>query len=828
MYLKPKILISSTVLSFLAISITTGIILAVVYYTGKNIVQEKSQQHLVSLREQQKYNIEHYFQQLGQQVTQISLFLSTQLAPDIQNLQQAFNQISPTPEQTNDYRNKLQQYYNRKLPEQYRQHNRVPPSNIDKLLPTLSPTTLALQYHYFADLNKKNQSVSPNIITYKQVHDNIHTQLLQTANIYGYENLFLIDFSSGNIIYSVYKKSEFANSLSQGYYASSGLGEIFHQISRQPEARWTMTNFSPYLPNYQKQTNFIAIPIFHQKQAIAILAVQISTDTLNQRLTYEQKWQNYQLGETGESYLVNSNKKLLTESRFFLENKSKYVEIHQQLEPNQSRIIQSTIGEQNVNTLGVNAAFEQISHTDVFNNYQGKTVLSAYTPIQVKDQTWALLVEMELDEILQPLSHLINRILQFAFIALLITLFISSILSIYLVSTMTKPIDYLRNIMHKVTEGDFDIRAKLDTNDEISALSHDLDELLQKQITRLNEAEKENDQLNDSVIKLLNAVSKLSEKDLTVKVKVTKDMVGPVADALNLLSTETAKVLHGVRKISEEVANASDNVKAQSDSVIAVANMERQEVEKTASELSETAEAMNRIAELAQTCNSAADNAIKTTQTALETVTNTVDGINDIREIIHETEKRIKRLGERSQEISGTVNLINSIAERTHILALNASMHAASAGEAGRGFAVVADEVQRLAENARDATSQISTLVNNIQIETADTVTTMNKAITQVVGGTRLAEQAGEQMKKTKQTTANLVAAVQRIATNSQNQARISNALRDRAYQIQASTQQTSQQLQEQTIHTNNLVQYSEQLLTAVRVFKLPNMEDLH
>jgi methyl-accepting chemotaxis protein len=206
----------------------------------------------------------------------------------------------------------------------------------------------------------------------------------------------------------------------------------------------------------------------------------------------------------------------------------------------------------------------------------------------------------------------------------------------------------------------------------------------------------------------------------------------------------------------------------------------------------------------------------------MTTVTSTVNGINSIRENVHETEKRIKRLGERSQEISRAVNLINSISERTHILALNASMHAASAGEAGRGFAVVADEVQRLAENARDATSQIATLVSNIQVETADTVGTMSKVITQVVEGSKLAEEAGLQMERTKDTTEELVESVREIARKSVNQARITNVLKGRAEQIKESTQKTSMQLQEQNVQTGRLVEFAKGLLKAVQVFKLP------
>jgi methyl-accepting chemotaxis protein len=384
------------------------------------------------------------------------------------------------------------------------------------------------------------------------------------------------------------------------------------------------------------------------------------------------------------------------------------------------------------------------------------------------------------------------------------------------------PLNRMMTTVKQIGEGNYAARTELSGGDELSQLGSAFDQMLNERVTALVQAERENEQLNDSIINLLQAVSQLSQRDLTIKVPVTEDVTGPVADALNLLTSETASVLRDVTRISEQVATASDTVKSQSDTVIAVADNERQAVEQTAADLASAADTMKQIAQLAQTCNVTAETAIKTTQTALQTVTSTVNGINSTRDTIRETEKRIKRLGERSQEISGVVNLINTIAERTHILALNASMHAASAGEAGRGFAVVADEVQRLAENAREATSQIATLVSNIQLETTDTVNAMNAAISQVVDGSRLAEQAGDQMKRTQETTADLVAAVQQIASRSQEQARVSGELLDRAQQIQESTRQTSQQLQEQTVQTTNLVEYAKGLLNAVRVFRLP------
>lgn len=407
-------------------------------------------------------------------------------------------------------------------------------------------------------------------------------------------------------------------------------------------------------------------------------------------------------------------------------------------------------------------------------------------------------------------------------LVILILVAIGFLVSIFIMRTVTGPMNHLQGVMEKLRLGDATVRAQLTTSDEIGTLARQFDQMVDEREAASALVREENEQLNDSVLALLQGVAKLSQKDLTAKVTVAEDVTGAVADALNLLATETAKVLQQVTNISADVTDASMKVKTQSDTVRATADLEREQIIKTSEELQVAAQGMAHIEQLAQSANLAADNAIKTTQAALATVSATVGGINSTRDTIRETEKRIKRLGERSQEISSVVGIINTIAERTHILALNASMHAASAGEAGRGFAVVAEEVQRLAESSRQATAQIATLVNNIQVETADTVNTMNSAISQVVDGSRLAEQAGEQMKLTQAATADLVASVKQISASSQEQTELSAGLLTRSNEIRKSSEKTSQELIEQAGQTENLVEYARALLGSVRVFKLP------
>jgi methyl-accepting chemotaxis protein len=231
---------------------------------------------------------------------------------------------------------------------------------------------------------------------------------------------------------------------------------------------------------------------------------------------------------------------------------------------------------------------------------------------------------------------------------------------------------------------------------------------------------------------------------------------------------------------------------------------------------------MTQVAELAAASNRAAEQATSSTVTALGSVNETVKGMEGIRESIAEAEKRIKRLGERSQEITGIVNLINTIAERTHVLALNASMQAAAAGDAGRGFAVVAEEVQRLAESSRQATQQIAQLVNNIQIETSDTINTVNKTIAQVVLGSEIAARSGAQMRETQQSTASLVELVKRITSSAQVQMKITTELRNRVHQIGASTEKTAAEILLQSEATADLSKSADRLVESVRVFKLP------
>jgi twitching motility protein PilJ len=387
--------------------------------------------------------------------------------------------------------------------------------------------------------------------------------------------------------------------------------------------------------------------------------------------------------------------------------------------------------------------------------------------------------------------------------------------------SVLKPIEVTQQTIQQISAGYTQARSHLQQRDELGTLATTLDTLLDEKVQALIEKQVENERLNDSIIEVMQSVFKLSQRDLTVLVPVAEDLTGALADSINLLTESMTNVLFNVRSVAVRVKDASNNMQAQSVTVQKSADQDQFEIQQTLTELNSAVQTMQRIAELAKVSNHASLKAMNTSVTAQQTVSQTVESINEIRNTIHQAEKKIKRLGERSQEIGGIVSLINNIAERTHLLSLNASMHAASAGEAGKSLMVVVDEVQRLAENSREATAEISSLVSNIQLETADTINVINTVITNVVEGTKLAEQAGERMQETLESTELLVESVDKISQDVLEQEKVAELLLHRASTLDESSKLTHQQMAQQTELSAALVEAAKELQAAVNVFKL-------
>jgi methyl-accepting chemotaxis protein len=387
--------------------------------------------------------------------------------------------------------------------------------------------------------------------------------------------------------------------------------------------------------------------------------------------------------------------------------------------------------------------------------------------------------------------------------------------------SITRGLNTLESTIEKVNAGDSAARTLLTSKDELGHLGRSFDTLLDERIAVLQEKTQENDNINNSAINLLQSVFALSEKDLTARADVSDDIVGTIASSVNQFADETAQTLAEVQQIAGQVRGAAEATQQQGLLVQSAADRERALLASMGTTLGTATRQMNEVAQLSTASGAAAARTADATKAAQAAVEGTMRGMDSLREVISETEKRFKRLGERSQEISSAVALVNTISERTHVLSLNASMQAATAGEAGRGFAVVAQEVQRLSDSSRQATGEIAQLVSNIQSETNETLITMNRLISDVVAQTELARRAGHEMTQTQAATGELVGLVQRIAAFSVQQQEMAQTLQKNVQGMNDGTTQTSTAITQQTNATNTLVQFAQRLNDSVGQFKV-------
>jgi methyl-accepting chemotaxis protein len=843
---KQRLLLGAIVGVFVPVLIVSIMLGTVATKAGQTALEEQAKLKLIAIGENKKQQVENYFKTMQKQIITLSddnmvINAMKEFKGAFKNHRRELNSTRPNVLSIADMQNRkrsLRNYYETSFVEEYQKRNAGETPDIDALLNSLNDDSIALQSSYISnnanELGSKDElNKAKDNTFYTRVHEKYHSHIRHFAKEFGYSDIYLVDPSNGDIIYSVSKQMDFTTSLKDGPYADSGLGRAYEQANALEDVNAFVTiDFDAHIPSYQDQVAFVASPIYDGAQLkVGILIFQTPTAVINDIMTSNQQWRDVGLGETGETYLVAEDKTLRNESRFMIEDNTNYLTTIEKAGEKNIALIKaknSTIGYQTIETPGVDEALAGNTGFDIFPDYRGVSVLSAYFTLDIPGLRWVLMSELDEAEAFAAVASTRNTIIYSAAIISVIVILLAVFGAIWYSRAFTKPITRLYEAVMLVSEGDENARVRLHTQDEFGALGRAFDDMMDERLEIQTRMQTENEEINDSVVDLMGTVAQLAQRNLTIKCTVSENVTGPVADAVNRLTDEIAFVLRGVMQISNEVANSSAKVKQQSDIVMAVAAKEKDAVDQSSRELASAAKTMSGIAEIARNNNELANRAIDATTNALEQVNDTVDGITGIRDTIRETEKRIKRLGERSQEITGVVNLINTIAERTHILALNASMHAASAGEAGRGFAVVADEVQRLAENSREATQQISTLVKNIQVETADTINTMNDAITKVVEGSKKATLAGEQMKTTQEATNELVLSVQKIATQAVEQARISNELEKRAGHIRQSTQQTSQELLAQSVHTDDLVKHSRGLLNAVQAFTLPTVDAVH
>ena len=335
------------------------------------------------------------------------------------------------------------------------------------------------------------------------------------------------------------------------------------------------------------------------------------------------------------------------------------------------------------------------------------------------------------------------------------------------------------------------------------------------------DAKRVNDANQAAILRLMNELQTVAEGDLTQEATVTEDITGAIADSVNYTVEELRQLVGNVQNTATRVAQTTAQVESTSTELLAASTEQLREIRETGQSVLDMASRINEVSAQAQESSLVARQSLTAAESGLQAVQNAIGGMNSIRDQIQETSKRIKRLGESSQEIGEITELISDITEQTNVLALNAAIQAASAGEAGRGFSVVAEEVQRLAERSGDATRQISALVKAIQTDTQDAVAAMERSTRGVVEGAKLSDSAGTALSEIDSVSRRLAELIEQISKSATREAASANVVADNIQHIFAVTEQTGEGTRSTATQVRELSRMAEELRQSVSRFKI-------
>ena len=338
----------------------------------------------------------------------------------------------------------------------------------------------------------------------------------------------------------------------------------------------------------------------------------------------------------------------------------------------------------------------------------------------------------------------------------------------------------------------------------------------------LLETAEKNERNQAAILRLLDEIGDLADGDLTTEATVTEDFTGAIADSINFTIDQLRELVGTINNSAVQVATAAQETQSTAAHLAEASEHQAQEIAGASAAINEMAVSIDQVSANAAESASVAERSVTIANKGSEVVHNTIAGMDKIREQIQDTSKRIKRLGESSQEIGDIVSLINDIADQTNILALNAAIQASMAGDAGRGFAVVADEVQRLAERSSAATKQIEALVKTIQADTNEAVISMEQTTTEVVRGASLAQDAGVSLEEIENVSRNLASLIQSISNAARQQASSAGHISNTMNVIQEITSQTSSGTSASAQSIGHLAKLANEMRESVSGFTLP------
>ena len=771
MNIKKKLIIIASSLAIIPLIIAIAVLEKIATDKSADALEDAAKRQLISIRDTKKTQIEDYFNTIRGQI--LTLSSSRMIVNAAREFKTSYDFVAEGAD-INSMRNELASYYSNEFGREYSKLNNGKNADVKSFLAKLDPESVALQYHYIQKNknplgNKHKLNDAKDGSRYSRIHSQYHPPIRQFLEEFEYYDVFIADSESGDIIYSVYKELDYTTSLKDGAYANSGIGQAFKAANSMERNGVSLIDFEPYTPSYEGAASFIASPIYDGKEKIGVLIFQMPIGRINQIMTSNEKWKDIGLGDSGETYLIGKDTKARSMSRFLIEDKKGFLDLMKQVGTSSDQLAQmdakeTNIGLQSIETQGTKAALSGKTGYEIFNDYRDVSVLSAYTPLKIPGLNWVLMSEIDEAEAFAPVAALENDILTVAIILFVIIASIATAIGIFFANSITKPITKLSDIMNNVEENsDLTIRSPIDSKDEVG-----------------------------------------------------------------MMSTSFNKMLEKFEALVQQIGSSSSQLAAASEEVSSVAQestngimQQRSETDMVATAMNEMVATVQEVASSAESAAGSAHSANNEAQSGSAIVESTAKAIAQLAIDVSEASSVIHQLESDSEDIGSILDVIKNIAEQTNLLALNAAIEAARAGEQGRGFAVVADEVRTLASRTQESTKEIEDMISKLQTGAKHAVEVMDKGRKQAEVGEAQAKEASDSLQAITRAVSTINEMNTHIASAAEEQSSVADEMNRNIVNISQVADQTASGSEQTTIAANELAKLASDLQQLISQFKI-------
>lgn len=771
MNIKKKLIILAAGLAILPLIIAIFILENIAAGDSSAALEDAAKRQLISIRDTKKTQIEDYFNTIRGQV--LTLSSSRMMITAMREFKTSYDFVSDGAD-IKSMRNELAKYYTNEFGKEYSKLNNGKTADVDTLLSKLGDESVALQYHYIQKnknpLGNKHKLTDPKDGShYSRIHNQFHPPIRQFLEEFDYYDVFLVDSESGDIIYSVYKELDYTTSLKDGAYANTGIGKAFNAANKMQQNGVSLIDFEPYTPSYEGAASFIASPIYDGSEKLGVLIFQMPIGRINSIMTSNEKWKDIGLGDSGETYLIGKDGKARSMSRFLIEDKKGFIDLMKEVGTstdllNDMSAKETNIGLQTIDTQGTRAAISGKTGYEIFDDYRDVSVLSAYTPVKIPGLNWVLMSEIDEAEAFAPIEELTNTMLTVSIILFVVIASIATGIGVFFANSITKPIITLSNIMSEVE----------------------------------------------------------ANNDLTLRSASTaKDEVGMMSSSFNKMLEKFEALVQQITSSSVQLAAASEEVSSVAQESTNGIMQQRTETDMIATAMNEMTATVTEVASSAEAAAGAAHSANNDAQGGSEIVKNTAQAIAQLATDVADASNVIHQLESDSEDIGSILDVIKNIAEQTNLLALNAAIEAARAGEQGRGFAVVADEVRTLASRTQESTAEIESMITKLQSGAKHAVEVMEKGRTQAETGEAQAKEASESLEAITRAVSTINEMNTHIASAAEEQSATAEEMNRNIINISQVSDQTASGSEQTTIAANELAELANNLQQLISQFKI-------